>query len=184
MRWPPADSPSPRPPNPESKQDRRFESPLLHQRVSANRRSPPSMTIGRERSRRRSSHRGSEGFGRLCQVDVGLLARLKIACLESQKRKLRCKGVTGWKLVVHEASGGSSRWETCQWKLRERRENYLGTWRLYLIAQDVNLADVGLDPVEAAKIIGGVPIAAPTSITLRSETCPVAAPDALIVVCS
>lgn len=65
-------------------------------------------------------------------------------------------------------------------QLRERKDKYLGDWRLYLVAQNINLAPDGLLPEEAAKFIGGSPIVAPISVTLRSVNCPVALPDAVM----
>jgi hypothetical protein len=67
-------------------------------------------------------------------------------------------------------------------QLRERGENFLGDWRLYIIAQDVNLVPDGLAPEKAALIIGGFPIAGPAVITLNSGPCPSVPPDALMEV--
>jgi len=67
-------------------------------------------------------------------------------------------------------------------ELRERGEKYLGDWRLYIIAQDINLSPDGLAPDKAAQIIGGFPIAGPAVVTLRAETCPIPTPDALMEV--
>jgi hypothetical protein len=67
-------------------------------------------------------------------------------------------------------------------EIRETGGNYLGDWRLYLIAQNVNLASPHLPPEEAAQFIGGSPVAAPISVVLKPVACPVAAPDALMTV--
>lgn len=64
----------------------------------------------------------------------------------------------------------------------EMRGNYLGDWRLYLFAQNINLAPPGLPPEQAAQIIGGSPIVAPISVTLKSGLCPVDRPDAIMTV--
>ena len=67
-------------------------------------------------------------------------------------------------------------------QMRERHENFLGVWRLYVIAQDVNLAPQGLPPEQAAQIIGGFPVAGFSTVSLGSVTCPVLAADALMEV--
>jgi hypothetical protein len=67
-------------------------------------------------------------------------------------------------------------------ELRRLGQNYLGNWRLYVIAQDVNLAPDGLPPIEAAQIIGGFPIAGPAVISLKSGVCAAVPPDALMLV--
>ncbi|QHC92601.1 hypothetical protein PchlR47_31275 [Pseudomonas chlororaphis] len=67
-------------------------------------------------------------------------------------------------------------------QLRERKDGYLGDWRLYLVAQNINLAPDGLPPEEAAKFIGGSPIVAPFSVALRSVNCPVTLPDAVMTI--
>lgn len=67
-------------------------------------------------------------------------------------------------------------------QMRERQDGYLGEWRLYLVAQNINLAPDGLPPEEAAKFIGGSPVVAPISVVLRSDHCPLAQPDAVMTV--
>jgi hypothetical protein len=58
----------------------------------------------------------------------------------------------------------------------------LGDWRLYIIAQDINLSPEGLPPEISAQVIGGSPIAGPAIVTLSSGVCRVVSPDALMEV--
>ncbi|MGJ4898634.1 hypothetical protein ACQR2B_27985 [Bradyrhizobium oligotrophicum] len=67
-------------------------------------------------------------------------------------------------------------------QMRERHENFIGVWRLYVIAQDVNLAPQGLSPEQAAQIIGGFPIAGFSTVSISSVKCPVLTADALMEV--
>ena len=67
-------------------------------------------------------------------------------------------------------------------QLRERHENFIGIWRLYIVAQDVNLGDEHLSPEDAARIIGGFPISGFTALTLDPSPCPVFGADALMEV--
>ena len=57
-----------------------------------------------------------------------------------------------------------------------------GNWKIYVYAQDVNLAPEGLEPTEAAKIIGGFFVASASSINFNSNTfCPLIS-DAVVTV--
>lgn len=50
-----------------------------------------------------------------------------------------------------------------------------GYWRIYVYAQDVNLATPDMEPVVAATHIGGMQVASATEITFADEPCPLTA---------
>lgn len=59
--------------------------------------------------------------------------------------------------------------------------NALGKWQVFIVAQDINRAEEGMAPEEAAKIIGGMILASPFKLKFGSGLCS-ALPDATVEV--
>lgn len=78
-------------------------------------------------------------------------------------------------------------WEVVLMRYRKQKdfnENLLwGYWRIYIYAQDVNLASPSMEPLEAATYIGGMMVASATEITFDSTLpCPLTANATIEVV--
>lgn len=64
---------------------------------------------------------------------------------------------------------------------RLAQEMEAGTWSYFVIAQDVNDADPGMDPDQAAQIIGGMVVTHQLTIDFSGGTCPLV-PDGQVEV--